>query len=363
MTRAPRRLGSVLGSLFVLGCGGSDAGNSLDVGGDEAGTFVPVPGAGGDAFDASVQENGVTVTFVTLTCAAGCADVEAVATGGNPPYSYAWTDGARGATRHLCPTSTTGYSVNVTDSGSSGEFAKAAQTVKATLEANVVACPDGGAEIGTNCDDLAAGFNPAGVNPNRPWSYGWTDTVGAAFTLYPQFIAQELDAGPYSTTGFPSIAQWFDPANGVVSETGAVPDIQYNPLPMPVYPGNGNLSGNSWAVGAGQIVMSSLNVGTKTSVARWTATSGGTYGVKVTFASAANTGFTQTAEVHVQHNGQDLSSGVGAVTAGAPSFSFYASVAVGGGDTIDFVAAPGSGVSYHMVSVAAKVCRGGGDGG
>jgi hypothetical protein len=98
-------------------------------------------------------------------------------------------------------------------------------------------------------------------------------------------------------------------------------------------------------------------------VARWTAAGAGTYGVKVTFASAASPGFTQTAEVHVQHNGRDLSAGAGAVTASAPSFSFYASVAATSGDTIDFVVAPGSGLSFHMTAVTAKVCRGGGDGG
>jgi hypothetical protein len=110
--------------------------------------------------------------------------------------------------------------------------------------------------------------------------------------------------------------------------------------------------------------MSPLNVGTTCSVARWTASDAGTYGVKATIASAANTGFTQTAEVHVQHNSTDLPSGAGTITAGATSFSFYATVSVGSGDTIDFVVASGSGIVYHMMLVEAKVCRGSaGDGG
>jgi hypothetical protein len=357
-------------TAFTVGCGSSGRdGYSVFVGTDEGGASFPGSddASGQEPLDAHVEQNDVTVTFVTLSCASACADVEAVGTGGHPPYTFTWDDGSTTATRQVCPASTTRYSLKVTDTGTSGEFPRPAETVQVPLTADVIACPgggsDAGSEIDTNCDDLAADFAPAGPNPNKPWSYGWTGAVGAAFTLYPQFVAQDLDAGPYSTNGFPYVDQWFDPANGVVNETGPVPDIQYNPLPMTVYPGTGNLSGNSWLVGPGQIVMSSLNVGTSCSVARWTASAAGTYGVKATFASAANTGFTQTAEVHVQHNATDLPSGSGNVTASATSFSFYASVSVGSGDTIDFVVASGGGISYHMTSVGAKVCRGSVDGG
>jgi hypothetical protein len=87
----------------------------------------------------------MTVTFVTLRCAGSCADVEAVATGGNPPYDFSWEDGTTSATRQVCPTSSTRYSVTVSDTGTTGELGQPSQTVQVPLSADVIACPDGGA--------------------------------------------------------------------------------------------------------------------------------------------------------------------------------------------------------------------------
>jgi hypothetical protein len=69
----------------------------------EVGTYTPGAFAGGDAsasgLDAHIEENHVSVSFVTLSCADRCAGVVAVATGGQPPYAYAWEDGSTGASR------------------------------------------------------------------------------------------------------------------------------------------------------------------------------------------------------------------------------------------------------------------------
>jgi hypothetical protein len=362
--------------LLAVACGGN--GGAPCDGNGTATYCIPVGDdgydgsfTGGDAstgtLDAHIDQNGIQVTFVTLDCAGECATVEAVATGGNPPYAFAWSDGSTTATRSVCPTSNTSYQVTVTDTGTTGEFTHPPQTAKVSLAAQVLACPDAGAPFPSGpCDSLAKTFSAKGVNPDGTWSYGWSSTVGAAFTLYPTFAPQELDAGAYTTPGFPSVAQWFDPSQGTggISSTGPVPDIQFNATAMPVHPGVGNFTGDSWIVGPGQVVMSPSIAGLACSVARWTAPRAGTYGVKAAFASAATPGYTDIADVYVEHNGAAIGSATGGITASATSFAVQSSVTVAAGDTIDFVVGPGSGLTYRLVSVDAQVCTSAGvDGG
>jgi hypothetical protein len=164
MTARRARFAGLLPVALALGCGSSGrAPYSLDVGSDDGGAPISL-GSGLDAraqgaLDAHIERNHITVTFVTLSCAGPCADVVAVPTGGQAPYTFKWDDGSASASRHVCPTSSTSYSVKVTDTGTSGELARAAQTVQVPLAANVVACPDGGARDAglPSCDPDAAG--------------------------------------------------------------------------------------------------------------------------------------------------------------------------------------------------------------
>ncbi|MGH7435605.1 MAG: hypothetical protein ACRENE_08015, partial [Polyangiaceae bacterium] len=311
----------------VAACGSAgNAGYPIDVGGDDAGGLhIAARDASVTGLDAYVEKGQIAVSIFTVGCSGSCATVQAVGTGGEPPYSFRWENGSTNPVREVCPAADSSYSVTVTDSPSTGEVSHPSGTAHASVTADVLGCSDAGpgdAATGyTDCDDLAAGFSPSGTNPGKAWSYGWTRAVGTAFQLYPTFVAQDLDAGAYSTNAFPSIAQWYDPANGVVGQTGPVPDIQYNPLGVPVYPGSGNLSGNSWVVGAGQVVMAPINSGTASSVARWTAPVAGTYGVFATFASTGTSGFTHTSELHVQRDGADLPAGAGNITATTTSFA------------------------------------------
>jgi hypothetical protein len=106
-----------------------------------------------------------------LSCSGRCANVEAVGTGGHPPYTFAWDDGSSSAKRQVCPASDTSYSVKVTDTGSTGEVPTPAETVEVPLQANVIACPDGGTpgpsdDGGTACDGDAGPALPVDLTPD-----------------------------------------------------------------------------------------------------------------------------------------------------------------------------------------------------
>jgi hypothetical protein len=138
----------LLPAIFAAGpaCGGSGTpSNQLgdgsgDGGGGSFGEDATVPGA----LQAHVEDNHVAVKIITLGCSGDCATVQAVATGGNPPYTFAWEDGSTNAQREVCPTASTNYRVKVADTGSTGEIARAPETVEVPLTADVLSCPDGG---------------------------------------------------------------------------------------------------------------------------------------------------------------------------------------------------------------------------
>jgi hypothetical protein len=100
--------------------------------------------ASASSLDAHIEDQGIVVTFITLSCADSCADIEAIATGGNPPYTYAWSDGTTGGTRRVCPSQTTTYQVTVTDSPRTGELAQPSHTGTASLDAAVFPCLEAG---------------------------------------------------------------------------------------------------------------------------------------------------------------------------------------------------------------------------
>jgi hypothetical protein len=136
--------------LLAAACGGNGGTPTytLPVGSDDAGgAFAGTDAAG--AFDAAIEENHLAVNVITLGCAGACASVEAVATGGNPPYTFVWDDGSTDPIRQVCPTSDTNYSVTAGDTAIAGEFARPPETTKVTLEADVLSsCPDGGGDAG-----------------------------------------------------------------------------------------------------------------------------------------------------------------------------------------------------------------------
>jgi hypothetical protein len=115
----------------------------------------------GTAGTTSVTDNALTVhvedikavriELLTLACAGGCADIEAVASGGNAPYTFAWEDSSTSARRHVCLDADATLEVRTTDTAiSTAEFGYAAHTAYASVAASVLDCPDGGTcDLGT----------------------------------------------------------------------------------------------------------------------------------------------------------------------------------------------------------------------
>lgn len=168
-------------ALLAAGCGsngssGSNACQCLPGESDDAGGSFLGGNAGSAGLDASIEENHVAVTILTLSCAGDCADVEAVPTGGHPPYAFAWDDGSTSATRRVCPKSTTNYHVKVTDTAITGEFARPSESVQVPLTADVLACPDGAAPPGALGD---GGCGSSGGPSPAPGHYAGTITCGA----------------------------------------------------------------------------------------------------------------------------------------------------------------------------------------
>jgi hypothetical protein len=358
-------LAALLGPALVSGCGNAGTTSySLDVGGDDGGPpDLTLDGSAGaaSAFDAHIEEKGITVSIVAVECSGGCVTVQAVATGGHPPYSFDWDDGSTSATRTICPRADAQYDVKVSDTATTGELGKPAQTLTVPLRADVIACADAGATDGGArgaCDSVAASFVATGANPSGAWSYGYTASLGSAFVKYPAFFDGAVDAG-----AFAQVAQWMDPSVAT-AYSGPVPDVCFNPTSTAEQPPNG--IGATWTVQPGQLVMWPGSPPTSEySVTRWTAPRAGTFTVNATFEGVDDP--VSTTEVHVQHDGADLPSGGGYINLNGDgnTFTVTASVTVTAGDTIDFAVGPGTGGvhAYDATALDAQVCAPIGDGG
>lgn len=334
---------SLLAVVVMAACGSTGRESFLDAGRGDGG--IPPFFSGADAngagpLEASIEENQLAVTIITLSCAGTCADVEAVATGGHPPYTFAWDDGSTNPLRHVCPGSTTKYSVTVTDTGASGEFARAPQTTQVPLTADVIACFDGGT---SGACDAVTNVSPSGANPSGPWSYGQSASVGAAFTAYTEFLS--------SPTGYVGLYVWTSGVAGV--ETN--PAAYFNPTAKVIVD-------STLTAQAGQFFLHPGPLG-QYSLARWTAPRAGTYAVRALFEGidVAPT----TTDVHVQHDGVDVASGFLNINGGKNTFQSNTTIDVAAGDTLDFaVGNGGNGYTSDSTALSATVCSGSaGDGG
>jgi hypothetical protein len=99
-----------------------------------------------DDLDAHIEDiAGLKVSLITVGCPGECADLTVVVGGGHGPYQVRWDDGSTDASRRVCPELTDELEVSVTDTPiESDEFQYEAQTVTASVTAEVFACEDGG---------------------------------------------------------------------------------------------------------------------------------------------------------------------------------------------------------------------------
>lgn len=130
----------------------SDGGKNVDP--IEAGTGG-VDAVDDDTLSVRIQDpTEMTIRVLTIACAGDCADVRAVARGGNPPYAYVWDDGSTDAKRHVCLDAGTELTVDATDTAIVGEFAREARTAHASVTANVLQCnQDAGVPAGICVDN------------------------------------------------------------------------------------------------------------------------------------------------------------------------------------------------------------------
>jgi len=139
----------------IVGCGVWAApGGDIDVGSD-----LPAPASGLDAGDANDPLALAATASPPVVCAGGCVTLSAAATGGAPPYTYAWDHGLPpSATTRACPASTTTYTATVTDGSGprGGELPAAGATASATVtvvvtspcaDAAALACDGGAFEV------------------------------------------------------------------------------------------------------------------------------------------------------------------------------------------------------------------------
>jgi hypothetical protein len=183
-----------------------------------------------------------------------------------------------------------------------------------------------------------------GANPSGPWSYGYTPTLGGAFTVYALYFA-----GTDAT--LEGLDVWASPE--IVDTQGAhLPALGINSTTMVSDPIG------TYTVDPGQI-LAHPGQGGQYSVARWTAVAAGMYRVQATFGglSGVNNNPPTTTDVHVQHDGSELASDQVTVYGPTGAACHATSVSVLSGDTIDFAVGFGSNDYLHdSTSIDAVVC-------
>lgn len=138
-----RRCAEPSGMCAAGGPGGTAGAQGIDDGIAGRGGAI---GSNDNALSVSVEDpTGMTVEIITLECSGDCAEVQAVAHGGNAPYTYAWDDGSTSATRRVCLAASDKVSVTATDTAiDSDEFSRQAQMATAEVTTTVLDCNDGG---------------------------------------------------------------------------------------------------------------------------------------------------------------------------------------------------------------------------
>jgi hypothetical protein len=142
-----------------------------------------------NALTVEVQDiQGLKVDVVTVGCAGDCVDVVAVASGGHPPYEFAWDDDPReGARRRLCADTPAELTLTVNDTSiDDPEFHYAPQTAHAKVTVDVLECPDAGglpdATVPDDCVSTEPG--PTGADAGVPQPL-WQTCAASSLVMEP----------------------------------------------------------------------------------------------------------------------------------------------------------------------------------
>ena len=146
------------GEVGVYDGGSAGASGGAGVGNPSGGQSGTV-GTVDNALTVEVEDiDGMTIEIVTLACAGDCADIEAVAHGGNDPYTFEWEDGSTDPQRRVCLERSAELAVSVTDTAiTTDELGYEAQTVSTTVSAAVLDCsmPKPDASVPGSCGENA----------------------------------------------------------------------------------------------------------------------------------------------------------------------------------------------------------------
>lgn len=152
--------------------------------------------------------------------------------------------------------------------------------------------------------DASTDFS-ATQNPNGAWTYGWTPTLGGAFTAFTQ-------NGSCTNT-----VTWYEPSGSALSVGKNI--------------SNAPTSCATWTLPA-QMVITHPGSADQKAVTRWTAPVAGTFQVGVAFLGI-DYAYPTTTDVSVLVNGQTIFSG--SVNAYGSGPSFGSSLSLNAGDTVD----------------------------
>ncbi len=124
----------------------------------------------------------------TLDCPGESASLTAIASGGNAPYQYVWSNGAVTSTINVQPTVTTDYIITVTDACYSGSVQDTITVVVEPYTPPTVSVND----TAILCPGDMVNLSSALQNGNDPFSYAWSNGASGSNTSINPTVSTEV---------------------------------------------------------------------------------------------------------------------------------------------------------------------------
>jgi hypothetical protein len=199
---------------------------------------------------------------------------------------------------------------------------------------------DAGTDAG-GCRSVADEFSRVGANPSGQWSYGWSSKLDSPFKIFTTFTSKLGDV-----TDSEGGAYWTD---GVSLN----PTALLNPTDRVFH------TGGTYTLEPGQFALHPGPMG-QYAIARWIVSRSARYSIRAGFTGLSGYGGNPvtTTDVHVRHNGMDLSPGFVNVNGSGNSFQYMGTVTAAPGDVIDFAVGHGNGsYAYDSTALDAVICE------